>query len=56
MITVEQVRGALGLDPYDTADDEWLQQVTDAANAWIPTVRPDLTLKPADPDAGDWVI
>ena len=21
-----------------------------------PTVRPDLTLKPADPDAGNWVI
>ena len=28
----------------------------DRIRAYGPTVRPDLTLKPADPDAGNWVI
>jgi hypothetical protein len=30
--------------------------IKDRIRALGPTVRPDLTLKPADPDAGSWVI
>lgn len=30
--------------------------IKDRVRALGPTVRPDLTLKPADPDAGEWVI
>ena len=30
--------------------------IKDRIRALGPTVRPDLTLKPADPDARDWVI
>ncbi len=30
--------------------------IKDRVRALGPTVRPDLTLKPADPDARDWVI
>jgi hypothetical protein len=30
--------------------------IKDRIRALGPTVRPDLTLKPADPDAGTWVI
>ncbi len=30
--------------------------IKDRVRALGPTVRPDLTLRPADPDAGNWVI
>ena len=30
--------------------------IKDRVRALGPTVRPDLTLKPADPSAGEWVI
>jgi hypothetical protein len=30
--------------------------IKDRIRALGPTVRPDLTLKPAEPDAGNWVI
>ena len=30
--------------------------IKDRVRALGPTVRPDLTLKPADPQAGEWVI
>jgi hypothetical protein len=30
--------------------------IKDRVRAYGPTVRPDLTLKPADPEAGTWVI
>ena len=30
--------------------------IKDRVRALGPTVRPDLTLKPADPDIGSWVI
>lgn len=30
--------------------------IKDRVRALGPTVRPDLTLKPADPDAGKWVL
>lgn len=31
-ITTDDVRAALGLDPADTTDDDWLALVVDAAN------------------------
>lgn len=31
-VTVDQVKAALGLDPADVTDDDWLTQVTAAAN------------------------
>lgn len=35
MLTVDDVREALGLDPADTADEEWLAGCTAAANAYV---------------------
>ena len=39
-------------------DDQGVRpaHIKDRIRALGPTVRPDLTLKPADPAAGDWVI
>lgn len=39
-----------------TAEGPRPAQIKDRIRALGPTVRPDLTLKPADPDAGSWVI
>ena len=41
-----------------TRDDEGIRpaHIKDRVRALGPTVRPDLTLKPADPEIGDWVI
>lgn len=39
-----------------TADGPRPAHIKDRVRALGPTVRPDLTLKPADPAAGDWVI
>ena len=39
-----------------TADGPRPAHIKDRIRALGPTVRPDLTLKPADPAAGDWVI
>jgi hypothetical protein len=39
-----------------TADGPRPAHIKDRIRALGPTVRPDLTLKPADPDAGNWVI
>lgn len=39
-----------------TADGPRPAHIKDRVRALGPTVRPDLTLKPADPDAGNWVI
>ena len=38
MITVDSVRGALGLSPADTADDAWLTTVTNAVNSYVSTL------------------
>ena len=39
-----------------TADGVRPSHIKDRIRALGPTVRPDLTLKPADPTAGNWVI
>jgi len=39
-----------------TADGVRPAHIKDRIRALGPTVRPDLTLKPADPTAGNWVI
>lgn len=39
-----------------TAEGPRPAHIKDRIRALGPTVRPDLTLKPADPDAGSWVI
>jgi len=47
--------------PYSieaTKDDHGVRpaHIKDRVRALGPTVRPDLTLKPADPNVGEWVI
>ena len=44
---IEAVKDEAGVRPA---------HIKDRIRALGPTVRPDLTLKPADPAAGDWVI
>lgn len=44
------------IDGEKTADGVRPGHIKDRIRALGPTVRPDLTLKPADPDAGNWVI
>lgn len=44
------------IDATATADGPRPAHIKDRIRALGPTVRPDLTLKPADPDAGAWVI
>ena len=39
-----------------TTDGVCPAHIKDRIRALGPTVRPDLTLKPADPDIGNWVI
>ncbi|MFZ5747414.1 MAG: DUF2849 domain-containing protein [Pseudomonadota bacterium] len=39
-----------------TPDGPRPAHIKDRVRALGPTVRPDLTLKPADPNAGSWVI
>lgn len=51
-----RVVGAYVIDA--TTDDEGVRpaHIKDRIRALGPTVRPDLTLKPNDADAGNWVI
>ena len=44
------------IDGQRTADGVRPAHIKDRIRALGPTVRPDLTLKPADPAAGAWVI
>lgn len=44
---IEAARGDRGVRPA---------HIKDRIRALGPTVRPDLTLKPAEPDIGNWVI
>lgn len=44
------------IDAESTADGPRPAHIKDRIRALGPTVRPDLTLKPADPTAGSWVI
>lgn len=51
-----RVNGAYAIDGEKTADGVRPAHIKDRIRALGPTVRPDLTLKPADPSAGNWVI
>ena len=51
-----RVNGPYLIDATATADGPRPAHIKDRIRALGPTVRPDLTLKPADPAAGDWVI
>lgn len=44
------------IDAEETPDGPRPAHIKDRVRALGPTVRPDLTLKPADPQAGDWII
>lgn len=44
------------IDAEQTEDGPRPAHIKDRVRALGPTVRPDLTLKPADPEAGNWVI
>ena len=50
------VNAAYAIDAEKTADGVRPAHIKDRIRALGPTVRMDLTLKPADPDAGNWVI
>ena len=55
----EASRNVVGAYAIDATSDEGgvrPAHIKDRIRALGPTVRPDLTLKPADPAAGDWVI
>ena len=51
-----RVNGGDAIDAEQTADGVRPAHIKDRIRALGPTVRPDLTLKPADPAAGAWVI
>jgi len=44
------------IDAEKTAEGIRPAHIRERIRALGPTVRPDLTLKPADPNAGNWVI
>jgi Protein of unknown function (DUF2849) len=44
------------IDAITTPEGPRPAHIKDRIRALGPTVRPDLTLKPADPTAGEWVI
>ncbi|PKP99724.1 MAG: DUF2849 domain-containing protein [Alphaproteobacteria bacterium HGW-Alphaproteobacteria-13] len=51
-----RVNGGYIVDAEATPKGPRPAHIKDRIRALGPTVRPDLTLKPADPTAGDWVI
>ena len=51
-----RVNGPYVIEATATADGPRPAHIKDRIRALGPTVRPDLTLKPADPQAGSWVI
>lgn len=51
-----RVVGAYVIDATITDDGVRPAHIKDRIRALGPTVRPDLTLKPNDADAGNWVI
>ncbi|MBS0480823.1 MAG: DUF2849 domain-containing protein [Proteobacteria bacterium] len=52
----QRVNGPYAIDAEKTADGVRPAHIKDRIRALGPTVRPDLTLKPADPEIGNWVI
>ena len=51
-----RVNAAYIIEADNTAEGPRPAHIKDRVRALGPTVRPDLTLKPADPAAGNWVI
>lgn len=51
-----RVNGPVIIDAEATPAGPRPAHIKDRIRALGPTVRPDLTLKPADPNAGNWVI
>lgn len=51
-----RVNGAYVIDATATPEGPRPAHIKDRIRALGPTVRPDLTLKPVDPNAGSWVI
>jgi hypothetical protein len=51
-----RVNGGYVIDAVSNAGGVRPAHIKDRVRAYGPTVRPDLTLKPADPNAGTWVI
>jgi len=51
-----RVNAAAVIDATMTPEGPRPAHIKDRIRALGPTVRPDLTLKPADPNAGSWVI
>lgn len=51
-----RVNAAYAIEATKDADGVRPAHIKERIRALGPTVRPDLTLKPADPDAGNWVI
>ena len=51
-----RVNGGYVIDAEPDAGGVRPAHIKDRVRAYGPTVRPDLTLKPADPNAGSWVI
>mgnify|MGYP000237443646 CR=1 FL=1 len=51
-----RVTGAYAIDAARDAQGIRPAHIKERIRALGPTVRPDLTLKPADPEAGNWVI
>ena len=51
-----RVNGPYVIDATVTEDGPRPAHIKDRIRALGPTVRPDLTLKPADANAGSWVI
>jgi len=51
-----RVNVAYAINAEQTADGVRPAHIKDRVRALGPTVRPDLTLKPKDPEAIDWVI
>ncbi len=51
-----RVNGPYLIDATATPGGPRPAHIKDRIRALGPTVRPDLTLKPADPDVGNWVI
>ena len=51
-----RVNTPYAIDGEATEDGPRPAHIKDRVRALGPTVRPDLTLKPADPEAGNWII
>jgi len=54
--SARRVNAAYAIAAERTDDGVRPAHIKDRVRSLGPTVRPDLTLKPADPDIGDWVI